>query len=83
MDSTTLKKGIKADPSPTTEEDKLCLQQTKEELDAKPVTGNPGSEYRIQFKALMFDYKGLHGLAPPHISDLLSFHHITRPPINQ
>ena len=57
VDSTTLKKGIKADPSPTTEEHKLCLQQTKEEeSDAKPVAGNPGSEYRIQLKAFMFVY---------------------------
>lgn len=34
-------------------------------------------KYHIQFKALLFVSKGLHGLAPPYISDLLSFHHNT------
>jgi len=30
---------------------------------------------RIEFKVLLFAYKGLHGLGPPYISDLLSTHH--------
>jgi len=36
-------------------------------------------KYRIQFKALLFVYKGLHSLALPYISDLLSFHQTVHP----
>jgi len=32
-------------------------------------------KHRIEFKTLLFVYKGLHGLGPPYMSDLLSSHH--------
>ncbi len=35
-------------------------------------------KYRIHFKSLLFVYKGLHGLAPSYISDLLFYCNASR-----